>query len=87
MNADVTVSRLLPILRRVFSNPSLTVTRATTAADVPGWDSLNNLFLSMEIETEFGCDLSADEISRSTNLGALADLILQKHRSLNEGQS
>ena len=88
MTTDAVMIRLNNILRRVFSNPILTITRSTTAGDVPGWDSLSNLFLSMEIEAEFGCDITGDDIGRLGDIGELVDLLLAKLRHTDDqGQS
>ena len=39
--------------RDLFDNPSLTLTRETTAADVEDWDSLNHVNLIVAIEKTF----------------------------------
>nr|WP_282961738.1 acyl carrier protein [Plastoroseomonas hellenica] len=63
------------IMRRTFSQPGLVITRATSASDVPGWDSLNHLFLAMEIEAGLNVEVSAEEIAALPNVGSLCDLI------------
>nr|WP_314074252.1 acyl carrier protein [uncultured Roseococcus sp.] len=66
------------VLRRTFRQPNLVVSRSTSAADVPGWDSLNHLFLVMELEAEFDVDIAADEVARLPDIGALADLVAER---------
>ena len=40
MNREEVISKLTEVFRDVFDDEELTVTDATTAADVDGWDSL-----------------------------------------------
>ncbi|KAA0971639.1 acyl carrier protein [Aureimonas fodinaquatilis] len=72
---DEQFEKLVKVIRRTFAQPQLEISRHTTAADVPGWDSLSNLFLIMEIEASFGVSLSADELAQLPDMGALGDFI------------
>jgi len=80
MSKDIhsTVEQLIPIFRDVFDDDNLTITQATTAKDVEGWDSLAHIRLVVSIEKSFGLRFTADEISNLENIGALAELILKK---------
>lgn len=61
-----------------FGNPSLSLTPETTAADVPGWDSLAHIQFLMELESVFGVRFKSSEVSSFANVGQLADRIAQK---------
>ena len=49
-----------------------------TAADVPGWDSLNHMVIISKVEKEFNVIFKLRELSKLENLDALIDLIQQK---------
>lgn len=69
---------LQTIFSEVFDEDGLTISPATTAADVEGWDSLAHLRLMLAAEQEFGVRFSAAEIAALTNVGDLAALIQSK---------
>jgi acyl carrier protein len=49
-----------------------------TAADVPGWDSLNHSILMMELGVALGVDISAEETAKLANIGALLDYLNER---------
>ena len=53
----------------------MTVDRATTAADVEGWDSLMHVSLLVSMEKTFGVRFTSSEVASLKNVGELADLI------------
>lgn len=73
-----TLARLQEVIRNVFDDDSLPITRATTAQDVEAWDSVQNVTLVMEVEQEFGVRFSTSEIAYLKNVGELADLVDKK---------
>ena len=73
-----TLARLQEVIRSVFDDDSLVVTRATTAQDVEAWDSVQNVTLVMEVEQAFGVRFSTSEIAYLKNVGELADLVDKK---------
>lgn len=64
-----------------FGNPSLQLTRDTTAADVDGWDSLAHIQFLMELENAFGVRFKSSEVSAFANVGQLADRIALKREN------
>jgi acyl carrier protein len=72
------------VFRDVFDADQLTVTESTTAADIPGWDSLGHINLIIAIEKRFGIKFANAEISRlkayGSNVGTLMDMLHQKIR-------
>jgi acyl carrier protein len=71
VNQDALLGRLNEVFRSVFDDPDLTVSLATTANDVPGWDSIVHITLVIEIEREFGVKFRMAEIEKLRNVGDL----------------
>ncbi len=73
---------LIPRLNRIFQetlgNDFILLTPATTAEDVPEWDSMNHIFLVVEIERDFGIKFRTAEMEELRNVGDLARLIRSK---------
>lgn len=78
MNDDEITLRLTRIFREVFNQPDLEITRATTADDVRGWDSLKHVELMVTIEAGFGVRFKVVEIGRLRNVGDLIDKVRSK---------
>jgi acyl carrier protein len=62
----------------LFDNPDLQITRATTADDVPGWDSLTHINVIVAIEKRFKIRFTTGEVTGLNNVGDLMDLITRK---------
>lgn len=75
---DDLLTDVCDVIRKVFAQPNLTLSQNTVAQEVPGWDSLNHLFLVMELERRFSIALSPEEASDLLNIGALCDLIASR---------
>jgi acyl carrier protein len=69
---------LQSIFQEVFDRPDLALTRALTAADVPGWDSFRYVSLIMSAEERFGVKFTSDDIDNLNNVGDLVDLVARK---------
>ena len=70
--------RLEKIFRDLFDDDGLTLSDATAAKDVPGWDSLNNVKLIVRIEKEFKIRFATGEMIGLNNVGELLGLISKK---------
>lgn len=66
------------VFRRVFDDENLKIEDATTAQDVPGWDSLTHINLIIEIEEEFGLKFTVDDIAGLKNVGEMVDMVEKK---------
>lgn len=75
---DEIYTKLTAIFHDVFDDPSITVTPALTADDVPEWDSLSHIRLILAVQKAFGTKFSAAEINGMKNVGDLADVIRRK---------
>jgi acyl carrier protein len=76
-----TLNRLTDVFRDVFDDEALTITRETTAADVPAWDSLMHVTLIVAVERSFGVRFKSSEVASLQNVGELVDLIDASRRS------
>jgi acyl carrier protein len=72
------LTELQSVIRANFLDPHLDVGRGTTAADVPGWDSLSHVRLLLSIEEKFKIKFAPLEANRLKTVGDLADLISKK---------
>ena len=75
MESEEILVKLGEIAADHFDLPDLVLTRETTAADVPGWDSLAHIQFLMQVENLFGIRFKASEVSSFANVGQLADRI------------
>ena len=65
-------------LSEVFSDvfdEELTVTDATTSADIADWDSLTHITLISEVEDTFGMKFAMKDVLGMKNVGEMADII------------
>jgi acyl carrier protein len=69
------LARLNEVFRAVFEDDDLDVTRATTAADIEGWDSLMHVTLLINVEKAFGVKFTSSEVAGLTSVGDLMDLV------------
>jgi acyl carrier protein len=68
-------SQIADIIASQFGIAGDQISRETTAYDVPGWDSIQHVYLIMSIETAFSVRLKTDQVFGLENVGELADLI------------
>ena len=71
--ADI-FEKLNGIFSDVFDEP-ITVTEATTSADIEDWDSLTHITLISEVEETFGVKFSMKDVLGMKNVGEMADII------------
>ena len=74
MNQEI-FDRLNDVFRDVFDDDSLTVTAATTAADIEDWDSLSHITLESAVEDEFRMKFSMKEVVEMKNVGEMAAIV------------
>lgn len=63
------------VLADTFDVPAASITEATKAADVAGWDSLTHLIALTGIEKRFDITLPTADAYAAQDVGALTDLI------------
>lgn len=65
------------VFRDVFDDAALTVSDATTAKDVKGWDSLMHITLISEVEDAFDIHFEMRDVTGMQNVGEMADRIME----------
>ncbi len=73
--AIFTIAGLQALAREVIGDRDIILTRAMTAEDVPGWDSLNHTVISLEIAARLGREMDAQELAQAPTFGELLDLV------------
>ena len=66
------------IFRQVLDDESINLEPSMTAEDVAGWDSMNHIFVVVEIERRFAVKFQAAEMEELKNVGELAELVRRK---------
>ena len=69
---------LTDIFRDLFGDQSIVLGPRTTAADVEGWDSFNNINLIVAAESRFGVTIGSSAIENLSNVGDLVQAISEK---------
>ena len=78
MTREEVFERINEVFRDVFEDDDITVTDATTADDIDGWDSLEHINLVNAIEQEFDIKFTMGQIVSMKNVGEMADIIISK---------
>ena len=66
---------LTAVFRDVLDAPGLTLTDATTAKDVEGWDSIAHVSLIVAVEKAFRVRFTTKEVKALANVGDFIRLI------------
>lgn len=77
MTREEVFKTLKEVFRDVFDDESITVTDATTAADIEKWDSLMHITLMSEVESAFDVRFQMRDVVKLQNVGELADKVLE----------
>ena len=78
MDRTQMLGQLSAIMQEVLDDPKLSLTPATTADDVEGWDSMSNITFVVEVERRFGIKFNTAEIEEMRNVGDMLDIIAAK---------
>jgi acyl carrier protein len=70
--------RIEGIVRDALADDSVTLSADTTAADVPGWDSLAHVNIMFMIEQDLGVRFTDEEFTGFVNVGELERMIASK---------
>lgn len=70
-----TLDRLQDTFRTILDDDHLVLTDATTARDVPTWDSVAHISLMVSIESEFGVRFTDDQLTSFRTVGELRDFL------------
>jgi acyl carrier protein len=78
MTPDLIMTHLQAVIGEVFGVVPASVSRETTAFDIPGWDSVKHVYLLLEVERRLGTRLPTDAAFGLANVGELADLLAKQ---------
>lgn len=77
MNNNI-INRLTEVFRDVFDDDSITISPATTSADIEDWDSIEHINLIGAVEDEFGLRFKMKEVSGMKNVGEMINIISER---------
>jgi acyl carrier protein len=69
---------LTQLFRDIFVDDEIAPTPQTTAADVPGWDSVKHIEIVIAIEEKYGFRFSSREVDGLRSVGDLIAVIERK---------
>lgn len=78
MDEAVIYQKLNQIFRDIFDDESITLSPSTTALDIPEWDSVNHVNISVASEMAFGIRFKSSELEELHNVGDLVEVIKNK---------
>jgi acyl carrier protein len=78
MDQSEILLKLDDIFRDLFDNDKLTLTPATTAKDIPGWDSFMHINIIVACESTFKVKFKTAEVEGLLNVGHLVEAIDSK---------
>lgn len=76
MTREEVYSRLKEVFNDVFDK-DVELGDSTTAADVPGWDSLTHITLIGTVEDEFDIKFPMKDVVHMKNVGEMVSLIIE----------
>jgi acyl carrier protein len=69
-------SKLQEVFRSVFNDNSIVLSDKTTAEDISGWDSLQQIKIILGCEKKLGIRLRARDINGLENVGEMTDHLM-----------
>jgi acyl carrier protein len=78
MDEVMIYQKLNQIFRDIFDDESIVLSPSTTAADIPDWDSVNHVNISVATEVAFGIRFNSSELEELHNVGDLVKTIERK---------
>ena len=72
------VDRIRGVMARILEIPVNEVKASSTRQALPNWDSLRHLDLVMEVEAEFGCSFTMEEMTRIASVEDFLSTIRRK---------
>jgi acyl carrier protein len=81
MDENLIYKKLTEIFRDIFDDDSITLSATTTAADIPQWDSLKHINITVAAEAAFGIRFKSAELEELRNVGDFVAAIQSKLHS------
>lgn len=70
-----TIEHLQALAREVIGDREIVLAPGMSAADVPGWDSLNHTLITVEIAARAEAPVEADELAALATFGELVAFV------------
>jgi acyl carrier protein len=77
--ADI-YAALNELFHELFADDGIELKPETTADDIDGWDSFNNLNIMVAVETRFGIKMTSAEVEGLKNIGDLVKIIAARSK-------
>ena len=74
---NITINDLQRVFWEIFEDDSIVIEDTSTANDVPGWDSLNHIYLVVAVEKTFNVKFTTTEIQSWKSAG---DIVININR-------
>jgi acyl carrier protein len=78
LGGDGVEGRMLQVFREVLAVDDLRLSDASTAADVPGWDSLAHINIMYSLEAEFDVQFSDEQLTSFQDVGELRRFLVEQ---------
>ncbi len=78
MTREDVFKKLNEIFIDIFDDESIILSNDTTADDIEDWDSLEQINIINQCESEFGIKFNMKEVTALKNVGEMVDIILVK---------
>ena len=75
MNREEIIEKLNAIFQDIFDDEDINIAEETTPEDIEDWDSIGHVYLTVEIEDEFGIKLG-EKMADIQNVADIVDLIM-----------
>ncbi|XMO86153.1 acyl carrier protein [Algibacter sp. AS12] len=72
------LNQLNLLFREVLENEDISLTPETVASDIDEWDSINHIYLVVEIEKYFNIKFTSSQILEWKNVGEIVNSIQEK---------
>jgi acyl carrier protein len=72
------LAELKPVFEDILNVPDLDLNRATTASQIPEWDSLAHLEIIEVVQYKYKVKFTLPDQERLKTVGDLVDLVLEK---------
>jgi acyl carrier protein len=77
-DTDQVLPKVQEAFKSVFDVAPESLTLATSAGDIPGWNSLGHLSLTTQLEQTFGITFDVDELMEMENVREIVRIISAK---------
>ena len=76
--SDIRKEKIFKIIATIMRYEQSSINEATTAKDIPGWDSLKHMRLIMALEKEFGIKFKTSQIAAMQNVGEIINAVREQ---------